>query len=469
MVPNAHKPQTVRLDKPTSPLRDESPSSFEYDDDRLSVDSETRDHEPTSTTRAWSRAQSPIQLLLYYGGLITGFFLLITLIAALAGWNGIGVVFGFLTVLSIFLMTKSLIEVATVKARAISQHKKEAVLLFGLIKLVLWEENEGLLFLKDKKISLTIYGLDPKVGGGIRYIFPILGEEVRVRVPLTLQMSKFKDHRVLTREAIQLQIHVAFWWRIRDQQGLRDFYLLIENEIHLLDDRTLRPEKAIFGENGESIKATRRSDLDAAEQWIKTLMESSLRKLVAESSIAPLLSSRAVPYLHAPQQSQTELPTDRSRLQAGSNQYPGGFQDLTPQGISRELKKMIDADTKAYGLEVERVEIQEIQLPPEVQAALDEVVKATSLPAQASLKATARKEEIKAELETVQAIVGKEAYAAGHILSQIQGASLLGGLPRPIEQLLASILTKAQTGNPALEGGTPSTSLPDSAQSGDKK
>ena len=48
---------------------------------------------------------------------------------------------------------KALLDLSTAKARAIRCGEREVDLFFNYVKLVLWEENEGLLFLKDKRIS----------------------------------------------------------------------------------------------------------------------------------------------------------------------------------------------------------------------------------------------------------------------------------------------------------------------------
>src|SRR5262249_20400797 len=67
-------------------------------------------------------------------------------------------------------------QVLLAKGSAIRRHKNEVNLLWGLVKLVLWEANEGLIFLKNKRISDLVYGLE--TGGGTRFIFP-LGQRKR--------------------------------------------------------------------------------------------------------------------------------------------------------------------------------------------------------------------------------------------------------------------------------------------------
>ena len=59
----------------------------------------------------------------------------------------------------------------TAKVTAIRRGDREVDLFFGWMKLVLWEANEGLLFLRNKQIGEVIYG--PEQGGGMRFIYPI--------------------------------------------------------------------------------------------------------------------------------------------------------------------------------------------------------------------------------------------------------------------------------------------------------
>src|ERR1043165_2393192 len=93
------------------------------------------------------------------------------------------------TILIIFLVIFFLILIAAVtvavrmgsaKYFAIRDHKKDVVLLGGFVRLVLWETNEGLVFLRNKAISDVIN----QSSGGTRFIFPVRGEELRARVPL---------------------------------------------------------------------------------------------------------------------------------------------------------------------------------------------------------------------------------------------------------------------------------------------
>src|SRR5436305_1122108 len=96
-------------------------------------------------------------------------------------------VFIVLILLVIAVAGVCFLRVFLAKSNAIRYHRNEVNLFGGMVKLVLWEANEGLVFLKNKQISQLIYG--PEDGGGTAYIYPVLGDEVRVRVPLTLKLT----------------------------------------------------------------------------------------------------------------------------------------------------------------------------------------------------------------------------------------------------------------------------------------
>ena len=139
---------------------------------------------------------------------------------------------GWLIFLGITLpLTWAAIQVVIAKRHVLSDGK-EFDLLFGLAKLVSWDPTEGVLFLKNKTVGFVDDSLED--GGGIRLLYPILGEEIACRVPLEIQTLSVQDDQVLTREYLPLQVNGTIKWRIVD---LRRFYLLMSREIHVAGDR----------------------------------------------------------------------------------------------------------------------------------------------------------------------------------------------------------------------------------------
>ena len=310
-----------------------------------------------------SSLRSPIGLILSIG--LSSLFLtaLTSTILLLCRVWIVGAVMSVLSVFIAYLLLKALIAVYSAKARAIRSGDREVDLFFKCVKLVLWEGNEGLLFLKDKKVSDIIYG--PDQGGGMRFIFPIFGEEIKVHVPLTLQMSRFEDHKVTTRESIQLFIKLALWWRIQDRAGLEKFYLLIDKELHLLSDTGVGI-KQDFSDGPSSAtsnslqviaaRRSRRAELNAAERWLVTLVESNLRKLVAKKSVAQMISNRATHYLYVERRHVEENSAQMSPLIPAAGEDDGG----SPDSLAIDLHRMLAPEAAQYGLELNRIEIQEV-------------------------------------------------------------------------------------------------------------
>lgn len=72
----------------------------------------------------------------------------------------------------------------------------------GLVRLIVWEPNEGLVFLRYKRIADVIQGV-----GGMRFISPFFrGEELHARIPLTLGIGRITQK---TDQARALQTSVS--------------------------------------------------------------------------------------------------------------------------------------------------------------------------------------------------------------------------------------------------------------------
>jgi regulator of protease activity HflC (stomatin/prohibitin superfamily) len=102
----------------------------------------------------------------------------------------------------------------------------------------------------------------------------------------------------------------------------------------------------------------------------------------------------------------------------------------TPDAIAKWVKVTLDEKVVSYGLEVERVEVQQVQLPPGIQEAVDEVWVASTLPAKAGKEAEARK----IHLQAVVDVLGREAAAANEIVKNLQAGTYLGN---PVDMLRA--------------------------------
>jgi regulator of protease activity HflC (stomatin/prohibitin superfamily) len=320
----------------------------------------------------------------------------------------------------------------TAKQRAIAERGRPVPLLFGFALLVAWEQNEGLIFLRDKRIRETIYG--PKHGGGFRLIYPLLGEEFRAKVPLTLQLTWFRDERVLTRESIQMVVKVAFWWKVSD---LEAYFFRIDQEAHALRDGD------VPGSGSRVVaRPTARGRLASAELWLRTDVEASLRRLISDTSTFLIVSKRAASHLHAG---------------ADDPSSPADLHPATPDVLARHLEEDLCDKVNTYGLELERVEVQEVQLPPAIQQAVDEVWVASTQPTKSRHEA----EALRHRLEVLCNLMGKEAVGVSEIVSKLPPGTYMNN-PLSIVADLIDRLAKT----PPSPAPTPSGMLPPAGSPG---
>ncbi len=130
-----------------------------------------------------------------------------------------------------------------------------------------------------------------------------------------------------------------------------------------------------------------------------------------------------------------------------------------PDLMAASLKEKLAAEVEKYGLEIERIEIQEVRLPQEIQESIDRVWKATLLPAQTSQEAIARAQQIEAELGTVAKIVGADAAGKMDIAKNMHGMNFYGGVGGMLEQLLGGVAKKPDPQFPKLPDGQPASAI----------
>jgi hypothetical protein len=343
-------------------------------------------------------------------------------------------------------------------------HAKEKDLFFGTVKLVLWDPTEGVLFLKNKSVDYV--DDNPTDGGGIRFLFPVLGEELALRVPLTLQALKFND-KVLTRDHIYLSTTTTLWWKLRDMER---FFLLVSREVHALNDadrhRDLNPTASIpftcphcgthstaapkyAGTSGPCRECGRtvsipisaqiipaRSELEAAERWITLTAESESRALFARASTGLLVANQIAAQLPFDSGEPPRLPGGDGASSANVPSHYHSTSDL----FSNHLLQTLQPKMSEYGIDINRIELQEVSLPPELHAAAVDACKAHYLPRKAEWEAKARRIELEAEAHRLKAesdIIGKEAIALREALANTNPSFI--GMPSFLENFFAQM------------------------------
>ena len=309
-----------------------------------------------------------------------------------------------LVILILLLMIGYLIFISPYKA--IRYHMNELDIFGGRVKLILWEPNEGIVVLRNKKVHFT----DITGTGGRKYIFPIIGEELRARVPLAIRFLIWEDEEVLTRESLQAHIRVAIWWKVAD---IVKYVFDIDRSIHI-------------NEQHDTVNV-----VEASEIWLKALAESTLRVLVSRASIAQLISAAATRYL--------EVASHMEERQAMELDSVSTIAETIATRLHEELTNKV----LSYGIGINRVEIQEVRLPIEVQQSVNKVWMAFLKPIQSEQEARARQ----IELETAAKVLGTDVVALNELLKNFQGSTFYT-LPPFLQSMFGMLEAKAQTAIP---------------------
>lgn len=313
-----------------------------------------------------------------------------------------------------FLITALLL----MQAKKTAMLKGEASCWFGLLGISAWDPNQGILFLKDKMIGPV--DSNPHDGGGVMLLLPWLGEEVAFRAPLEVRTTKFEDRDVLTREYVPLTIKGAIYWRVVD---LERFYLSVSRSIHKVDDRGQHIiEHGRDGKHGAGAGALRAGtsfQLEAGEEWLRLIAEEQTRAEVIQARTGLLVADKIV----------EGLPAEMQSLLASDSYHKAA------DGLAEGIRKRIETVGHGYGIHVDRVSLQEVQLDEQIRRkAVDACVSAYK-PLIAQREAIAKKAEFEAEahgvkkmLEGEAQVIGADAVAKREVLGSVKPFAFGRGL-----------------------------------------
>ena len=314
------------------------------------------------------------------------------------------------------------------KNHAFREHRPEVDLFGGFAKLVLWDPNEGILLLKNKKIDFV--DDDPRDSGGVRFIYPVLGQEVGLRVPLTVQPVEFNDASVYTSDSVPLSMRVTIWWRIKD---LRSYYLSVSQEFHGLDERgrDTRPENQ-GDATGRAPTAPARAQLQAAERWVTMSAEEETRAFVSTISTSLLVAEQILsqlPAAGAATSAQARRSSSWSNGPHDDDDALSMYQTATNL-LAERLKSRLNEKLVPKGIEVDRVSLQEVRLPLEIhQKAID-----ASKAWYALLEAQREGRGEAARLQELANVIGADTVGKSEMLKNLQGMTLYQ-LPRFLDNL----------------------------------
>jgi regulator of protease activity HflC (stomatin/prohibitin superfamily) len=352
----------------------------------------------------------------------------------LSAWAFIGVIAGVASLFSLYAaVVAGVLFIAATAAtlrqlwlllharhRVLSQ--KQVSLLWGMVHLISWDPTEGVLVLRDKDIAFSDDDLHD-ARGGVRFLYPILGEELALRVPLEVQTLRFADDSVLTRDYLSLMVRGTMKWRITN---VRDFYLLVSRELRSTGDengaiRTSASTRQHQTGDGNQ-EQTLDSLLKSAIEWLRVIAEEQTRLVVSRVSSGLLLADRIA----------SEMPELRTTAPALA--APAEFGG-TADGLAQSIFQAVRARVSEFGLAVTDVSLQEIRLPDEVVKRCIEACQAAFLPLLAERRAAGRRAELKTEVD----LLGREAVGAREIVGAAPAFTLTDFLSNFLKQQLPAV------------------------------
>jgi regulator of protease activity HflC (stomatin/prohibitin superfamily) len=275
------------------------------------------------------------------------------------------------------------------RSRAFRSGERAVSVWFGLGSLLLWNEGETFVFQKNKKFD----GVgDTK--GGTRMISWIRGEQFVGPIPLRTGLDDWEINQVLTREAQPLTIKVAVWWKISDPRA------------YAFRISTDRPQ-SFQARSSNSLLLDNAAVDNTVKHWIEVLTESAVRSQVNQLSVADVVSAQATQFL-------------QEMGENGTPQRPAALGQLFEPAMEGVLKTTKEK-AKSYGIEVERLEVQHVHLPPEIQEAINDTRIAFLSPIRTEREA----EAAKIKLEKLAQVLGRDTVGLNELMKNLHGAQIV--------------------------------------------
>jgi hypothetical protein len=260
---------------------------------------------------------------------------------------------------------------------------------------VLWDPGETVVLLRNK--VMVPMAVKPQQGG-IATISAWRGEEYRGRISSKTQLFAWRSEQILTADGLPIRFRLGIWWRIIEPQR---YVSRIASEYH---------------DQGEHQKD---SLLGAAEVWLEKLAAGTLREQVSKLPSARVISSRAEPFLEVRQSEESDQLSFAREIEA--------------------TRASLDAKTRAYGINVERIEVQELELPAVFPKTIAEMRRAHIEPGLANLESTAYaiRANAKTDVEMrrlgmLADVIGKPAVATKEILKEVD----MGAVANPLISMM---------------------------------
>jgi regulator of protease activity HflC (stomatin/prohibitin superfamily) len=273
------------------------------------------------------------------------------------------------------------VSLSRAKFKAFKTGARRVPFLAGCAELVLWEPGETVLILQHKQMRPM-----PDDAGGYCIISPFRGEEYKGRVTSKTQFMTWQSEAIHTSDGLAIRVSLGIWWRIA---APRLYVSKIASDYH--SEGKHRDET--LGE--------------AAEFWVKQMAAGTLREHINKLPAEKLISPYVLVFIQVAEgKSEKALPQ---------------FSELIVEACGHLSQK-----TQRYGIEIERIEVQELVLPTQYQEKLEAVRVAFLEPAQARAEGDARRIAAAADsdsrvqaLEGLVSVIGKDRTGLIEILRSV--------------------------------------------------
>jgi hypothetical protein len=221
------------------------------------------------------------------------------------------------------------------KYRAFRQGLQRSPFWFGNAEWIFWEPGETVVLLERKRLVPMV---DPQ--GGYRAISAWKEQEYRGRISYKTQFSTWKSDPIFTSDGLEVNLGLGIWWRIVDPGT---YVSAIASDYH------------------EGDQHRKENPGEAAEFWIKKLAAGTLREEINQLPAEQLISPYVQAYLQVGQGAEKEV---RVYNGPGAQNFAGQLE---------KAQQKLNEKTHRYGIQIERLEVQELILPPLYQQKLERV------------------------------------------------------------------------------------------------
>jgi regulator of protease activity HflC (stomatin/prohibitin superfamily) len=320
------------------------------------------------------------------------------------------------------------------RTAAFRESKSRVPIWFGQGEIVLWNPGQTFAFLKNKRVQ-DIGSSD----GGFRNIYAYRNEEAIGPIPLQTALFSWNDENVLTRDGQPLQMSIGVWWKVEnvekyvfniysDQSSLRaqaNPYVSSGAPKNPIQVAQVQPKSGAARFDSVNLH-------QIADQWLRVLVESTVRQRVNQLAVADVVSSQAMEFLKMTHDSQSQ------------GDAPRGL-TIFDAALADALRE-VQTKSSDFGLLVEKMEVQHVYLPKKIQDAINETRIAFLAPIRGEREAEAQR----ISLEKLVSVLGRDNVALNQIMSNLKNANIVTPLPvfQPMLDKFNALSNSAQNTSP---------------------